>query len=476
MVLREPSLDKVDTKISKSCINNCQRNMKEKKGNTYMLEFELKAIRLSETGGKSDAQIERDRGTSPAYISCWKQKSAEDEESTFPDHRRRSPKTAILVFPLAAPSVLSLASKLATTLSSIATHTVLVSGGIPGNSLWPNNIQIHDIGLRLHYLRQKKPVWFSAMLWIGKALIAQARLAKEIFRLRNQVDVIICFIGIHYQLPILVAKLLGKNVMCTSLGLQSLKAKLNYGGVVGTLTDLLSRFNFTLSQAILVDSLRLGTHDTLVPFRSKLRNGALFFEGIDHFQAWPAVDERENLVGFIGRLTAEKGIMEFVRAIPLALEKQSNLRFLIIGAGILDEALEMAIHGQPWSSQVTWLGWVEHERIPEYLNRLKLVVVPTHEDGLPNRILEAMGCGTPVLATGVGGIPDLVTDGETGFLLRDNSPETLAESIVRVVNNPRLEIVAQRAWALVKRNYSQDAASQRYQAIMSAMVGRHTKR
>jgi glycosyltransferase involved in cell wall biosynthesis len=383
-------------------------------------------------------------------------------------------RVAILVFPFAAPSALILANKMARTFSCITSHTVLVSGGIPDNVLWPDDVRIRDVGIRLHYLRQKQPTWLSAMLWIGKAAIAQSKLAKEVFRLRNEVDTIVCFVGIHYQLPILMARLLGIKVICTSLGLLPLKAKLNYGRAAAIFTDFLSRFNFALSQAVLVDSLRLGTYEDLAPFRSKLHDGALFFEGFDHFRLQSAVDERENLVGFIGRLTAEKGVMEFVQAIPLALERRPDLRFLIIGAGTLDKELETAVLGQPWSSRVTWLGWVQYEQIPEYLNRLKLVVVPTSEDGLPNRVLEAMGCGTPVLATSFGGIPDLVIDGKTGFLLRDNSPETIAEGIVRVVNDPCLEIITQRARALIERNYSQDAANERYQAIMSTVVWERT--
>jgi glycosyltransferase involved in cell wall biosynthesis len=163
--------------------------------------------------------------------------------------------------------------------------------------------------------------------------------------------------------------------------------------------------------------------------------------------------------------------MEFVQAIPLALAQRSDLTFLIIGTGRLDKYLEKTLEGQSWASHVTWLKWVEHERIPDYLNQLRLVVIPSYSEGVPSLALEAMGCGTPILATPAGGIPDLVTDGETGFLLADNTPPVIAQAVVRVVDDPRLESIAQRARALIECEFSLDAASRRYRVMIGKLDG-----
>jgi glycosyltransferase involved in cell wall biosynthesis len=180
--------------------------------------------------------------------------------------------------------------------------------------------------------------------------------------------------------------------------------------------------------------------------------------------------ERESLLGYIGRLETQKGVMEFVHAIPPALEQRPDLRFLIIGTGGLEKVFEKTIGGEPWASRVTWLKWVEHDRIPHYLNQLKLTVIPSYSEGLPNLALEAMACGTPVLASPVGGIPELITDGETGFLLGGNSSTAIAQGVARAVDSPRLEIIAQQARALVEREYSLSAATRRYQAILCAIT------
>jgi glycosyltransferase involved in cell wall biosynthesis len=377
--------------------------------------------------------------------------------------------TAVLVFPFVSPNVFSFAEKLATVVSSVATYTVLISGGVPNRIIWPSEVQVLDIGVRLHHIRERHPVWLSVLLWLGKVVLAQIRLAKGIHRLRHEVDIVICSLGCYYQLPILMARLLKKKVVSSSMGPDSLKAKKDYGNVIAAFISLLTRFNFALSHAVLVESLRLGSYKDLVPFRSKLCNGALFLEDFDRFRVQTPVQKRKCVIGYVGRLVAEKGVMEFVQAIPLALEQRPDLQFLIIGTGRLDEVLETAIHGQSWAAQARWLKWVEHEHIPDYLNMLKLLVMPSYAEGVPNLALEAMGCGTPILATGVGGIPDLIVDGETGFLLTDHSPNTIARAIIYAVNDPRLESMTQQARALIECDYSLDASSKRYGAIMEKL-------
>lgn len=382
---------------------------------------------------------------------------------------------AVLVFPFASPSAFAFAEKITIVVSSTTSQTILVSGGVSDSPDWPDNVQIRDVGVRLHHIRDRTPKWLSMTLWGCKLILAQIRMAGNLVRLRHEIDIVLCALGCYYQLPILTAKLLGKKTISASTGLDAFSARLNYGRVGATVMRLLAWFDFALSDAIVVESLRLGTHKDLVPFRSKLCHGALFLTDLDRFQLQIPVQERENLVGYIGRMTAEKGVLEFVRAIPLALERRPDLHFLLLGTGKLDDAIEETMRGEPWSSKVTWLKWVEHQFIPDYLNKLKLVVVPSYTEGLPNLAMEAMGCGTPVLATAVGGIPDLITEGETGLLLRDNSPAAIAHGIIRAVSYPNIDTISQQARTLIVRDYSLSAATNRYEAIIHDTLKGHQK-
>jgi glycosyltransferase involved in cell wall biosynthesis len=146
--------------------------------------------------------------------------------------------------------------------------------------------------------------------------------------------------------------------------------------------------------------------------------------------------KRRNLIGYIGRLSEEKGVINLVNAIPQVLKQYPNLEFLIIGDGQLRGTLQKIIKRNNLHEKVKVLGWIPYESIPDYLNELKLLVLPSYTEGLPNAVLEAMACGTIVLATPVGSIPAVIKDGENGFLMKDNSPKCIADNILRVISKP----------------------------------------
>ena len=92
--------------------------------------------------------------------------------------------------------------------------------------------------------------------------------------------------------------------------------------------------------------------------------------------------------------------------------------------------------------------------MPIYLNNIKLLVMPSVKEGLPNTLLEALACGTLVLATPVGGIPGLIRDGETGFIMENNTPECIAKNIMRALNHPDLEKIVENGRDLIKTKHS----------------------
>ena len=80
-----------------------------------------------------------------------------------------------------------------------------------------------------------------------------------------------------------------------------------------------------------------------------------------------------------------------------------------------------------------------------------------------------MGCGTSVLATSVGGVPDLIKDGETGFIMEDNSPECIAENVIRALDHLELEKIVKNARALVERDFTYEAAVERYRKLLKEL-------
>jgi len=191
------------------------------------------------------------------------------------------------------------------------------------------------------------------------------------------------------------------------------------------------------------------------------------FINVNNFKVAKKYNERQKMVGYIGRFSGEKGVFNFIEAIPLIQECD----FVVIGDGNLRSKITGYINENNLSEKVRLMGWVSHDELPEYLNKLKLLVLPSYTEGLPNIMLEAMACGTPVLATPVGAIPDVIKDGETGFLLENNSPECIAETALKILHMPddKLEKVSDNARALVEEKFTFEAAVERWSEIMEGI-------
>ena len=185
----------------------------------------------------------------------------------------------------------------------------------------------------------------------------------------------------------------------------------------------------------------------------------------DRFRPATPYEDRDEVVGFVGRLDEEKGI----RTLAAVAERlPPGVTFRFVGDGDLRPWLERELADEIAVGSVEVVGWVDHDEVPDELTRLRLLVMPSEPtEGLPTTILEAMACGTPVLSTPVAGVPDVVTPGETGFLLDETDPDSIADAIVSSLEREDLPAMSRNGRELVERRYSFDAAVDRYEAILS---------
>jgi glycosyltransferase involved in cell wall biosynthesis len=148
------------------------------------------------------------------------------------------------------------------------------------------------------------------------------------------------------------------------------------------------------------------------------------------------IPERAPLLGALGNLRPEKDLGTFLHAARRIRTQLADARFLLIGDGPERGRLEQLTADLGLSDAAHFLG--DRKDIPDLLAALDLLIVSSKTESFPNVILEAMAVGRPVVATRVGGTPEVIEDGRTGFLVPPGNSDALAERAVSLLRNPSL--------------------------------------
>ncbi|MCI0452317.1 MAG: glycosyltransferase family 4 protein [Candidatus Latescibacteria bacterium] len=170
-----------------------------------------------------------------------------------------------------------------------------------------------------------------------------------------------------------------------------------------------------------------------------------------------AQDPVPGLIGCVGRLVDQKRIDSVLHALPLVRAKIPLACLELIGDGPNRDALRSLAGRLGVSGAVEFVGAVDNAA--ERIARLSCLALPSAFEGLPNAALEAVSAGVPVVASPVGDVPSIVVDGKTGVVVRDVSPQPLADAIVRALTDGALRARAQNEGPrLVRERFSQEAA------------------
>jgi glycosyltransferase involved in cell wall biosynthesis len=311
--------------------------------------------------------------------------------------------------------------------------------------------------------------------FIKKALHHLWREMKIVFRLRKlrDIDLFMFYCGYVPLFPILYTTLfMRKKTVLRIEGRSSVELKIRMSSIDLSnrwirmiIYSFIEKLAYSLVSKIAVEYESMVEFYQLQKYQQKI---ALANQYIDTALFKPAegLRERSYLLGYFGRLSYEKGVLELARALSLIL-KDGKSRAIIVGDGDLHAQVESILKEHVIQGHVQLVRWVLPDKMPAYLNDTVIAVIPSYGEGMPNIMLEAMACGTVVLATAVGGIPDLIKDGETGFILEDNSPECIARNISRVLNHPHLGEITRKARALVEKEYAYEVVLERYRNIIS---------
>lgn len=141
-----------------------------------------------------------------------------------------------------------------------------------------------------------------------------------------------------------------------------------------------------------------------------------------------------RLVLYVGNLKADKGLPELVDPAVVAACREAGASIAIVGDGPYRGALETAVRERGLSEAVRLLGRMPPARIAAWMNAADCLCLPSHHEGIPNVILEALSCGLPVVATRVGGIPEVLS-ASGGRLVAPRDPASLAEGLKEVLGS-----------------------------------------
>ena len=191
------------------------------------------------------------------------------------------------------------------------------------------------------------------------------------------------------------------------------------------------------------------------------------------------VSDDAIIIGSVGRLAQVKDFPTLIQAFHHLregwLEGRSRLRLVIVGDGAMRPECERLIAELHLGDQV-WLAG-DRSEIPALMRAMDLFVLPSLGEGISNTILEAMASGLPVIATAVGGNPELVSPGKTGALIPSADPEKMAQALLGYVSNPaRMAKEGHAARAEVEARFSMEAMVGAYLGVYDQVLKTSTKK
>ncbi|MDN5214182.1 glycosyltransferase [Fulvivirgaceae bacterium BMA12] len=193
----------------------------------------------------------------------------------------------------------------------------------------------------------------------------------------------------------------------------------------------------------------------------------------EEIKASLGIDRDTQVVGMVGEFHPRKDYKTFMHAALSVLEETQNVFFLGIGGGVLKPEMESLIPDK-YRSSFQLINW--QKNVESYINIFDVGVMASHREGISNAIIEYMVLGLPVVATGVGGTPELVVDDETGFLVSKGNVDQMVEKIkLLLADKEKAVAMGQKGKERIYNHFSLDKMVDTYIRLYQHLTTKGTK-
>ena len=172
-----------------------------------------------------------------------------------------------------------------------------------------------------------------------------------------------------------------------------------------------------------------------------------------HVRKELGIPETANILATVAVLRPLKGIQFMIRAMPAILAKYPNVYYLIVGSGTYEETLLKELDVVGVKEHVIFAGM--RSDIPRILAASDIFVLPTLTEALPTVLAEAMAAKLPIVASKVGGVPEMIRDGENGYLVAPEDSDGLAQACIRLLSDPQKSAtMGTEGWEIVNKKFN----------------------
>ena len=171
-------------------------------------------------------------------------------------------------------------------------------------------------------------------------------------------------------------------------------------------------------------------------------------------------------IGVVKSLEEEYGIEYLIRAFKIVIVKGFDCKLLIVGSGSLKEKLISITKRLQLSKLVTFTGRINNDDVVNYLHKMDIFVMPSLSESFGVAAIEASSCSIPVIASNIGGLPEVVIDGKTGYLVPPRDAESIAEKIIKLIEEPSLrQRLGKGGRKFVVDNYEWESCASKMEGI-----------